>query len=162
DLFTAVTHLALRLWRTIEAGLGVDDLGEAADVLIQLNRDEDDQPALDRGETAQLLGSSTLLVRDGEGRFTFVHRSVLEWLVAAHVARDPTASADARVDADPLRREMSALMTDFVCTLAGSACSVAWAAQAVSDPQTAENALRILRYFRVDAGQRASLAGQDL
>jgi hypothetical protein len=31
-------------------------------------------------EATQALGSGTLLIRDDEGRFTFVHQSVLEWL----------------------------------------------------------------------------------
>lgn len=32
------------------------------------------------------IGAGSLLVRDAEGRFSFVHRSVMEWLVAGERA----------------------------------------------------------------------------
>ncbi|WP_437648653.1 hypothetical protein [Sorangium sp. So ce362] len=41
-----------------------------------------DGPPLERAMVEFQIGSGSLLVRDAEGAFSFVHRSVLEWLVA--------------------------------------------------------------------------------
>ena len=63
-----------------------------------------------------MIGSGSLLVRDAEGRFSFVHRSVMEWLVAEAAAREVRESGDAAaLGAD----EMSELMADFFVSLAG-------------------------------------------
>ena len=42
---------------------------------------------------AQMIGSGTLLARTEDGLFTFVHQSVMEWLVAAEAARLLTMEA---------------------------------------------------------------------
>lgn len=42
-----------------------------------------------------MIGSGSLLVRDAEGRFSFVHRSVMEWLVADAAARGLKTKGDA-------------------------------------------------------------------
>jgi hypothetical protein len=42
-----------------------------------------------------MIGSGSLLVRDAEGRFSFVHRSVMEWLVAGATAREVVENGDA-------------------------------------------------------------------
>jgi len=42
---------------------------------------------LDPDQATHMVGSGTLLARTDDGQFTFVHQSVMEWLVAAEGAR---------------------------------------------------------------------------
>jgi len=46
-----------------------------------------DTRGLDEAQAAHVLGCGTLLCRQGEGRFSFIHASVMEYLVAAEAAR---------------------------------------------------------------------------
>jgi WD40 repeat protein/3',5'-cyclic AMP phosphodiesterase CpdA len=160
----AVTFLALRLWGSTEDGIGVAALGETADEFASLAAPEtvSETAPPDRDETAHAIGSGTLLVRDSEGRFTFVHRSVMEWLVARHVANRIIAQEPLP---EPERREMSPLMVDFLCDLLGRDRALAWAVTQIGDPTASkgsrENALLVHRQFGVDiVGGR--LAGTDL
>ena len=78
DCWNAVNHLALCLWAKTESTVGVDELTEetarAVESLAALQMQPD--------QAAHQIGSGTLLVRDAEGNFSFIHQSVLEWLVA--------------------------------------------------------------------------------
>jgi WD40 repeat protein/nucleoside phosphorylase len=110
-----------------------------------------------------MIGSGSLLVRDAEGRFSFVHRSVMEWLVADAAAREVEVKGDAvALGAD----EMSDLMADFFTSLATDAVARQWAEHALkntSDGHTKTNALKILRRVRgVQPEVILNLAGQDL
>jgi hypothetical protein len=55
----------------------------------------------DERSAAHLVGARTLLVRDAEGLFSFVHQSILEWLVASRAAEQIRAVA--RSDARSMR-----------------------------------------------------------
>ena len=66
-------------------------------------------------EAAFEIGAGSLLVRDREGRFSFVHRSVMEWLLARDAA---AAIAAGQMPSSLEQNELSPLMADFVLGLA--------------------------------------------
>ncbi len=80
----ACTALALRLWTSASTELGLAEL--SAGVQETLTR------LAERGYSAEQashsIGSGSLLVRGDEGTFTFVHQSIMEWLVANAAARE--------------------------------------------------------------------------
>src|SRR6185295_14879595 len=107
-------------------------------------------------------GSSTLLVRDGDGRFRFIHRSVLEWLVAS-----ATAVSLARGEVQPvgLARPLSPLMTDFLIALADRETLKGWARRLLStasDGSSARENAELLLARLGESLQRVMLANQDL
>ncbi len=144
----------------------IADLGTASAALGHLT-----DLQLTSDQASHMIGSGTLLVRTEAEQFKFVHRSVMEWLVAEHVAR---RLGDRAYDPGALVvRPMSELMADFVGTLAGRTAAITWAramlADADSAPVAKVNALTLLRRLRVsisggDTGERAEvhLAGADL
>jgi WD40 repeat protein len=158
----AVTEMALRLWRSTERGVSIDDLQEAtARLLTSLAKKRLDAP-----HAAHVIGSATLLVREDD-TFTFVHSSVMEYLVAAEAARLLTEGPGASDLLD--QQEMSPLMVQFFCGLANRREALAWASAALtSDASQAArtNALAVTRLFDTDnAGVRligADLRGRDL
>ncbi|MGH8904445.1 MAG: pentapeptide repeat-containing protein, partial [Egibacteraceae bacterium] len=157
ERWRAVTVLALELWHTTERSVRLSELrGIAGEIITGMA----DRP-LDEDQAAHVLGSGTLLVRDEEGSFTFVHQSVMEWLVANHAAE--------QLEADPealSRRELSVLMADFLCGLAGRARARAWARDVLGAAAGAEiakgNALLVLDRLGERAQPGAQLQGQDL
>ena len=115
DRWKAVTHIALTMWPRVERTIRVSELTETmAKVLENLaERNFDEQTA------AQLIGARSLLVRDPEGLFSFVHQSVMEWLVANRAAEQIADQAGERHAVDALgKAKMSPLMADFFCGLA--------------------------------------------
>ena len=155
---TAVRALALRMWDRVEPRLHLDEL--SAEVEAALGRL--DHVELDAA--VHQAGSGTLLVRDADGRFAFVHQSVLEWLVADAAAEDLRARGGS-----PLleRRELSPLMLDFVADLAGMTATAAWVRSALAVAVEASshlkvNALRLLQRLQVDEGSGAQLANVNL
>jgi hypothetical protein len=143
-LWQAVTYLAWRLWVSGETALGADALGAAADILTRLTGARD-AASLGRNATARLLGTGTLLTRDHEYRFHFVDYSILQWLVAREIA------GHLHPDRPPgrlrvlLRREMSPLMVEFVCDLAGHNRARSWAEAALADPASPEEVFAAAR-----------------
>jgi DNA-binding beta-propeller fold protein YncE len=160
ERWRAVTGLALRLWETTERAVRLPDLtGAAAEVIDQMA----DRP-LDEDQAAHVVGSGTLLVRDEEGSFSFVHSSVMEWLVANHAAEQ---LASGETDPEVLgRRELSALMADFLCGLAGRARAQTWATRVLGAPAGAEttkrNALLVLDRMGERAEAGVQLQGKKL
>jgi len=121
ERWEAVTRLALLLWETGEETLGLAELGSVSTEALHdlANRQ------LTPDQAAHMIGSGTLLVRVENERFKFVHRSILEWLVANHVAGQLRKG-----DSDPPELKlavMSDLMTDFLATLAGEQIIERWA-----------------------------------
>jgi uncharacterized protein YjbI with pentapeptide repeats/nucleoside phosphorylase len=173
-------------------GLSVDQLRKAATVLAKLlwqrtertiNPSELPQGLLDEVQAlserpmpeshmAHQIGSGTLLVRDDDGNFSFIHQSVLEWLVAREAANEVLKTGDSAA----LRiREMSDLMIDFFGDLAGPNVSMAWAEQVLrgaAGEVAKKNALRMVARLRgqildveltfSEEGKGVSLPGQDL
>ncbi|WP_433926972.1 pentapeptide repeat-containing protein [Sorangium cellulosum] len=148
----AVTALARRMWSSQAASVHYSELpAEVAKVV----------GSLDAHETAHAVGSGTLLVRDGQGRFSFVHRSVLEWLVADEAAKqvregDPAEAFD--------EGEVSDLMADFFWGRLGNTRAEAWARQALAglDGKAKSNALRVLRRLGASVTRGVDLTGEDL
>ncbi|MGH3812587.1 MAG: NACHT domain-containing protein, partial [Pseudonocardiaceae bacterium] len=130
ERLAACTVLALRLWATTALTIPVAELTEVSATLTRL---------AERGYTADqaahTVGSGTLLVRTPEGQFTFVHQSVMEWLVA-NAAAERLRSGEG---VDTLHhRTMSTLMLDFLCDLAGHDMARRWAADVLADPAASE------------------------
>jgi len=162
----AVTHLALRLWGSGEEGVDLIALGETADELARLAAPDGAEETVPsppgREETAHVIGSGTLLIRDSEGRFTFVHASVMEWLVARHIAKRIRANEPLL---EPERREMTPLMVEFLCDLLGRDKALEWVTSEIADPAAAmgsrENARLIYRHLGADVNMADAL-GTDL
>ncbi|MEV7008959.1 pentapeptide repeat-containing protein, partial [Streptosporangium sp. NPDC051022] len=120
DRWNAVRTLALRLWSSGEEALDLETLGAAAGALESL---ADLQLTMD--QASHMIGSGTLLVRPEADRFKFVHRSVMEWLVAEQVADQ---LGEPGLDpAELTLRPVSDLMIDFVAELAGRERAIGWA-----------------------------------
>jgi uncharacterized protein YjbI with pentapeptide repeats/3',5'-cyclic AMP phosphodiesterase CpdA/WD40 repeat protein len=164
--WAAVTELALRLWTRGEAHVGVGELEEIGSVLVEL-------AAGSKEEAGFQIGSGTLLVRDEDGRFSFIHESVMEWLVARAGAQ---ALASNELPELLGRGKMSQLLADFLIDLAGAEVVARFAARALAanlGNMTADNAL-LLRQRLVAAGlvvesmtlgvdlSRQDLRGRDL
>jgi hypothetical protein len=126
ERFGVCTNLALRMWRDNEPSISLRDL--TAEVVATLKglaerRFSDDQ-------AAHSIASGSLLVRPDDDAFTFIHQSVMEWLVAAHAARELTAAGDAPI----LQvRPMSRLMAAFFADLADRNLALMWAARTLAD-----------------------------
>ncbi|WP_436527467.1 pentapeptide repeat-containing protein [Actinoplanes sp. HUAS TT8] len=164
DLLVAVTHLALRLWDQPNDSLSLEDLGEAARALSQLTTTgAGDTTALEPQESAHVLGSSTLLVRSGDERFTFVHDSVREWLIANHLA----AQLPGNITAGMIGHKWQPLMIEFLCGLAGNDVMRDWAEEILAGRPTSRvvgsNAVKVLRHLGVDSSATPlNMAGLDL
>jgi WD40 repeat protein/3',5'-cyclic AMP phosphodiesterase CpdA len=155
--WAAVTAVAHRLWMKTEKFLTLAELVEETTAAIQKTASQA-PPDI----AAHLIGSGSLLRRDDEGCFFFVHQSVMEWLVAREAA-DTIGSGYATATIDI--RPMSPLMIDFFCDLAGRETALRWAQNEVNTPnagtQTAkDNALEVLK--RLGGNARLSFSSQDL
>ncbi|TDD44003.1 TIR domain-containing protein [Nonomuraea terrae] len=149
ELWQAVTALAVRLWESGESLLGVEELTEIGETLTGL---ADGQ--LSAAHAAFRMGSGSLLVRTDEGMFGFIHASVMEWLIARHIA----ATLD-----DPVllsRRPLSALTVEFLCDLADVRALREWVADPPGDDVSMANAVKIAARLRTPA--RADLRGANL
>ncbi|WP_279340462.1 TIR domain-containing protein [Sphaerisporangium perillae] len=156
ELRRAATTLALRLWENGESYLQPAELTEAAETLAELA-----DSRLSVGQTAHAMGTGSLLVRTDEGLFGFIHSSVMEWLVACHIART--------LGEQLAQRPLSALIVDFLCDLADTGRLQAWAGRTLADPAADDtaraNAIKITTRLRTPARtdlRGARLHGEDL
>ncbi|HSS49972.1 MAG TPA: pentapeptide repeat-containing protein, partial [Thermoanaerobaculia bacterium] len=158
ERWQAVTLLAMRLWQKTDRFVSLSDLSEeAARVVTAVG------PAAPDSEVAAFqVGSGTLLVRDDEGNFSFLHQSILEWLVAKSAAEALAAGADPEA---LTTREISPLMADFFASLASRERAVAWARNVLVSPageSTKKNALLVLDRQKEEFRENLDLAGQSL
>jgi hypothetical protein len=156
ERLAACEALALKLWTSMSPTIPAADLSAA--VSTTLTR------LAERGYTAaqaaHTVGSGTLLVRADDGAFTFVHQSIMEWLVA-NVAAE-RCRAGGRVDVLTGRR-LSRLTADFFCDLAGHDTAHRWARETLADPTASEVGKQNALAVSVRAGAAArDLAGVDL
>lgn len=150
-----VTEVALRMWKSPDHAISLNELTEeVAQVLRTLSDRERDTAAFQ-------VGSGTLLVRDEHGSFSFIHPSILEWLVARQASEDLKEGKSPEILA---RGAASDLMLEFFADLAGKKEAVRWAHQALNDPLPAisEKAQRLLDLFPEEAGRQRRMVGQDL
>jgi WD40 repeat protein len=157
DRWDALTALAVKLWQTTERTISISELATTTGrVLTTL-----DAHGLDEGQAAHQIGSGTLLARTGEDTFTFIHASVMEYLLAA--ACVPQLHGDPGGGDDLLAiRPVSALMADFVVGLAGRDAVLRWARAVLAGPVATHaaraNALAFARALDTALPRRASLA----
>ena len=159
----ACTNLALRLWASTSLTIGLAEL--SAEVSSTLTRLAERGYSAD--QASHSIGSGSLLVRTDDGAFTFVHQSIMEWLVADAAAQSLGGPAGDQI---LITRQMSKLMVDFFGDLAGPDAARRWAAGVLADPQAAEaakqNALAIRERVHVpgvaEAAEPENLAGVDL
>ncbi|MGK3960997.1 pentapeptide repeat-containing protein [Sorangium sp. So ce118] len=167
QLRKAATTLAMLLWQRTERTLNPSELPQRLLDEVQALSER----RLESGPLAHQIGSGTLLVRDEDGNFGFIHQSVLEWLVAREAATEVLKTGDSAALGV---REMSDLMIDFFGDLAGPAVSLGWADAALrgaAGEMAKKNALRMQARLRgeivgvdltVLPGEGVNLAGQDL
>jgi WD40 repeat protein len=156
ERWRAVELIAVRLWVQTEAVVHLADLakdvGEALGQLADMQADE----------AQHVIGSGTLLVRPEAESFTFVHQSVMEWLVARQIARELAVGSSALAG----RGKFTELMPEFLMGMTGREALLEWARGLTREgPGTGHghaNALRVLRYLGEGAVEAADLAGQDL
>ncbi len=157
DRWEAVTQVALRLWDRLEASVNVRDLTEEMQArLLSL-----DANPVDAAGAAFQVGSGTLLQRDGEGNFSFIHQSVMEFLIARRVARD----LQERGESSTLgTREFSLLMREFLVGLAEKEALVAWSLGALHGGGSGETAAMNARALLARLGRSAPerYAGKEL
>ncbi|WP_170319966.1 pentapeptide repeat-containing protein [Polyangium spumosum] len=156
-LSRGVASLAISMWHARVKTVSKDEIHEGiAQALAALG-----EPALDPAVLIHLFGSGSLLVRDEEGRFSFVHRSVMEWLVAKQAADELVLGQD------PLALvvdEMSALMADFFAAMAGRDRASTWALEKLGGAEDGI-VLRNLTLLLTRMGalfERVNFEGQDL
>jgi uncharacterized protein YjbI with pentapeptide repeats len=164
ERLTAVTGLALALWGKVERTASLEELtAAAASVLATMV----DTRGLDEAQAAHVLGSGTLLCRQGEGRFSFIHASVMEYLVAAEAARRLTGGEGD----DPARdlfatHEVSELTAEFFGGIVGANRAATWSQAVIDDEFTTAaakaNALLVARRLGIALRKGAKLAGADL
>ncbi|MDX1968255.1 MAG: metallophosphoesterase, partial [Planctomycetaceae bacterium] len=113
QLLGAVRHMALKLWEKTDRWISLSELAAETECLLKQVAPE---KLAYQEATSHEIASGTLLVRDDDGRFTFVHQSIMEWLVADAAAEDLRASREPTVLGTA---EISRLMADFLVTLGG-------------------------------------------
>lgn len=155
----AITELALCLWGKIDGAVHVSELTERVSAAAaSLSTEPEDPVPSDPDTMAHLVGSRTLLARDDEGAFHFVHGSVMEWFVANQAADRVIAGTTPEALG---QREMTDLMTAFFCDLAGRQAALDWARAAVGAQESStvqSNAIRVLDRLGVGSAG-AELAG---
>ncbi|MDC3981473.1 pentapeptide repeat-containing protein [Polyangium jinanense] len=165
-LRTVMSDLALLLW---DRPVKTVEIQEIRECVVSRMRALG-EPVLDAGILEHLFGSGSLFVRDRDGVFQFVHRSVLEWLVAEVAARDVVRKGDSSALA---LDEMSELMADFFASMVGKDAALDWASGKLSgaaEGHAKKNAALLLKRIEktwgplpeVDVPVTLDLVGQDL
>lgn len=160
QLRDAATEFAMVLWKGARRSAKLADLPQA---LLFAVRWRDVDQTIDPDVAKHQFGSGTLLVRDDDGNFSFVHQSVLEWLVASVAAQEVGRTGDSAALGV---RETSNLMADFFIDLAGHEAAVSWAQTKITGTANntmKKNALLMLRRARgaINTTQK-EFEGKDL
>gem|GEM_PF-827246 len=156
--WAAVTGLAMRLWHGTELTLNILELPEELTAAVKQLAEQ----AISSEELQHQIGSGTLLVRDEGNNFSFIHQSVMEWLVAKAVTQELRQEGAKKALA---ARELSPLMADFVWGLAGREETERWARRTLAEGASGyvhKNALMLLERLGVKATGGLRLARQDL
>lgn len=162
QLWKAVTDFALLLWPRREKGLRMRDVPQSLWASLAAL---DPTRTVDTEEAKVTVGSRSLLVRDDDGQFSFLHHSIMEWLVARNAAKELEETGTAVMLA---RKAMSSLMAEFFVEMAGPRKATKWARKAIADGgEGAKNGALLLRKVGhvADAGMsqvHLDLSGRDL
>jgi WD40 repeat protein len=125
ERFEVCVNLALHMWRTNQSSISLRELtDEVVATLTSLS-----ERGFTDAQAAHSIASGSLLVRSDDESFQFVHLSVMEWLVAAHAARELTDSGSAPTLHS---RHMSRLMAAFFTDLAGRDAVQQWAVRTLA------------------------------
>ncbi|WP_165485392.1 TIR domain-containing protein, partial [Protofrankia symbiont of Coriaria ruscifolia] len=162
QLRQAVDALAIVLWTAAQETTDLSGMSAT----VQATLTDLETVKLDAAQATFIVGSGSLLVRTPEGAFRFVHRSVMEYLVAVQAAGQLTAGGTGGAAPGLLAvREMSDLMVDFLDGVADRTMLEQWARTVLAAQDaggTAQrNALRVARKLGVKV-EGAQLAGRDL
>ncbi len=153
----ACTALALRLWASKLPQLALTDL--SAEITLALK--DIAQRGYTDEQAVHSIASGSLLVRDEDGTFTFIHQSIMEWLVASAAARSLGGQEGEQILAT---QQMSQLMAEFFTDLAGIDDALLWTTKTLSNRAASEiakqNAMAIAK--RVGMKPGTQLAGVDL
>ncbi len=156
--WSAVTSLAMRLWQQVERSINILEMPADLTAAVKALAEHTISPE----EVQHQIGSGTLLVRDEGNNFSFIHQSVMEWLVAKAVAREIRQGGVAKALG---AQELSPLMADFVWGLAGRQEAEQWARRALAEDASSnahKNALLMLKRLGIKIFSALKLAGQDL
>ncbi|MGA8117471.1 MAG: TIR domain-containing protein [Actinocatenispora sp.] len=164
ELWRAVTVLALRLWESNDTFLRQSELADVAGTLVELA-----EAPLSADQAIHAVGAGSLLVRDDDGQFGFIHLSVAEWLVANEIARRLNDGATDGAAQLLSRRPLSQLVVDFLGDLVDAGAANEWARGALGDSTVGRvarsNAMRLTARLKIPAGadlRGAVLKGEDL
>ncbi len=174
DRWRAVLVLAEHMWCSGAREMELRQLPEDVHAELVKLGSADQDPRV----KMQHVGSRTLLVRDEEGHFSFLHRSILEFAAAWRAALQLRLG---KTDAPLLSTsEMTPLMAEFFGELATPETAAAWAQATLAGeatPFAKKNAQRVLEMLSPEARERLvpvrvvrrgedlrgeSFAGQDL
>lgn len=130
--------LARLLWLSGRKSIPVDELpSRVADALGELATLYPNMEHL-----GHAVGTSTLLLRDADGGFSFAHPSVMEWFIAHDIC--PDLATEDNPELLGVRR-VSQLVIDFLIDASTPSACYAWAARTLSDidaqPAAKANAL---------------------
>ena len=114
QMWFAVTDLAIRLWAKTDHAVPLEELEES--VQSTLDQNLTGNIPTDLQVSVHQVGSGTLLCRDVDGDFHFVHQSVMEWLVARSIAQEVIHQSSETL---LLSRRISPLMASFLRDLIG-------------------------------------------
>ncbi|GAB0101969.1 hypothetical protein JMUB6875_09360 [Nocardia sp. JMUB6875] len=158
ELWLAVTYFALRVWETGRPYLTLTELTEVAHAAVE----RIDATRLNVAQFVHALGSRSLVVRGEDNQFGFIHSSVRDWLVTAHIAEQ---LADGVASPAPLSQaQLEPLAVEFLCDLADVELLRAWVERTQADPAAHEitrtNAARIAARLRISPHE--DLRGLDL
>lgn len=162
DLWVAVTQLAIRLWDSDLDEINLTELGEFAQTLDGLAAGH-----LSSDQITHAVGAGSLLRRNDDGMFSFIHSSVAEWLVAKRVSDQLAVGGDVRRLLET--RPLSAATVDFISGLADPRLCRAWIRSVRENPEATEAARTNASYINARLSSdpqadmhQAILSGQDL
>jgi WD40 repeat protein len=158
---SVLTDLADRLWTASLPYLSLEDLRHVAATLTAVPGAE----RLTEGQAVHLLGSGTILVRVGDGnggQFDFIHRTLMEWLIADRIAAR-VAAGEFEGLGRYLAAQLSPVQISLVDELVGRDTLVAWVTTAVHHAHDGirGNAVTISQQLCIPT-PRLDLSGHDL
>jgi WD40 repeat protein/3',5'-cyclic AMP phosphodiesterase CpdA len=157
-LWRIVWGIASLLWPRMEKTISIKEL----EYWITQNKPDLSETSIDPQVLTHMAGSGSLLVRDENGNFGFMHQSILEWLISKEIAESFIRNKESFLLG---QQKMSPLMLEFLISLISQEKLVTWAQSAATreniNPMLRANALEVQsRYDKNIKGQ--VLAGQDL